>query len=391
MVALDQPLPIDGEKTLDVVGDRAFAALIRDLARDPATFNTRVSPHDEMYLFVMDQTGGKSRTSLFEYFTTGYRIFDTMHKVVDWYFGGFHNVGKMLEFASGYGRATRFLVQHMPPERVWVCDIYGDAMDFQRRWLGVNAVVSVPGPDQFPPRGMPAEGELDFLFACSFFSHMPESTWALWLSKLYRLVSSTGAMAFSVLDIAGAGDSIASSQDFHFIPVSESRTLDAEQYGVTFVSEDYVRRTCRQVLPPNAAVHRIPRGINYHQDLYIIANDPGRDLASLRFAHHPIGYIDGWKDLLMGRSRLSGWAYDPNPGGEIKDVWIAINGETVGRCRPSHPREDVAKALGSAALRSGWHRNLWSSRWKPHDVVMVKAVNSHGIERVLSCETYRPS
>ena len=389
MVDLDQTLPTCKDEILDVAGDPAFSALIRDLTREPATFNTRISSRDEMYLTVMDQSGGKVRTSQFEYFTTGHRIFDTMHQIVDWYFGGFHKVGKLLEFASGYGRSTRHLIQHLPAERIWVCDIYADAMDFQRKWHGVNAVVSVSGPDQFPPPGMPTDASFDFLFSCSFFSHMPESTWASWLSKLYRVVTPTGAVAFSVLDITLAGDSISSSRDFHFVPVSESRTLDTEQYGVTFVSEDYVRRTCRQVLPPTVTVHRIPRGINYHQDLYIIANDPGRDIGSLRFAHHPVGYTDGREALRSGRSRLHGWAYDPNPGGEIKKVWIAINGKTVKRCRPSEARGDVAKELGSNALGSGWQSNLWSFHRRPHDVVMIKAINSHGLERVLSCDTYQ--
>ena len=375
-----------GAGSLDVGGDPAFRVLLGDLARDATTFNARVSLDDEMFLDSLELTGGDRRQALLDYFANGRRIFDAVGSIVYWYFGGFHAIGRYLEFAAGYGRSIRYLVQHLPPERVWVCDIYGDAMRFQRRWHGVHAVESVPGPDRFPPPGMPGEGSFDFLFACSFFSHMPESAFAPWLERLYRLISPRGAMAFSVLDISLTSIDPDRSSDLKFYARSESRSLDKKQYGVTYVSRDFVERACRAVLPPHVALHRIPRGLNNHQSIYIIANDPTRDPAGLAIGHHPIGSADACERRGPDGLLLRGWAADPNPGGRIEGVHVAVNGRTIRQCRPHRDRADVAAIHGDFAQESGWECPLAMSEARPRDVVMVKAVNEMGLGRVLFCD-----
>ena len=389
MSAIAGAVPVTESGLLDVGGDPAFRILLEDLAEDAATLNARVSRDDEMFLDAMHLNDGNLRRSLLDYFTNGRRIIDVIRSIVRWYFGEFAAMDRYLEFAAGYGRSIRYLVQHLPPERVWVCDIYEDAMQFQRRWHGVHAVESVPSPDQFPPPGLPGEGSFDFVFACSFFSHMPESSFVPWLEKLHQLVSPGGALAFSVLDLSLSTPDPVQSPGIRFCRTSESRTLDRNQYGVTYVTEKFVRRACRAALPPRVAVHRIPRGLNNHQDVYIIANDPARDPAGLVLGHHPIGFMDACERRDGGRLLLKGWAADPNEGGGIESVRVAVNGRTIRHIRPHLGRGDVAALHGDFALQSGWECPLGASEARPRDVVMVKAVNDMGLERVLFCDHLR--
>ena len=58
-----------------------------------------------------------------------------------WRFGSLERVGKILDFASGYGRVTRFLVRDVPPELVWVADVYADGVRFQEELAAAEKFV----------------------------------------------------------------------------------------------------------------------------------------------------------------------------------------------------------------------------------------------------------
>ena len=156
--------------------------------------------------------------------------------------GGSAGSGKsraFLDFASGYGRSTRFLIQELSPKRVWACDIYANAIAFQRRHLGVHGVVSVPDPADFP-RGQ----KFDFIFASSFFSHMPESSFGSWFKTLrYLLTPPRDPRVQHARRLAAYPlDCIVPPEGMVFFPMSESRSLDANQYGSSYVNEEFVSR-----------------------------------------------------------------------------------------------------------------------------------------------------
>jgi SAM-dependent methyltransferase len=369
--------------------DRGIREYLRSQPINPATFNTRISPKDEMFLFTLESTNGNRHVSYLDYFTAGRRNLDWVRQVVEWYFGGFGNVSRYLDFASGYGRGVRYLSQAMPPERIWACDIYAAAMAFQRRWHGVNAGVSVTDPDRFPPEELASGPGFDCITAVSFFTHMPQRTFARWLAKLYGLVAPGGMMAFSVHDmslVAGIPGYDATA-DFLFFPRSESKTLDGEEYGGTYISERELMGIIREVLPPQVAVHRIPRGINFHQDIYIIANDPARDPSVLDFQHHPQGWLEGFALQPTDDLLVHGWAADPNPGGRVEEVQVIVDGRIVQRCRTNVHRPDVAAKIGPWAKHSGFGCRLEGGRYDLDDVMLVRAVSSRGLELVLYCDT----
>src|SRR6478672_11455417 len=93
-------------------------------------FNTCIHPSDQMLNFVASVLGSEE-TAREQYFRSGAQLMEVVRQVVEWKFGSLEKVTAFLDFASGYGRFTRFLVQHMPAARIWVSDIQANAVAFQ--------------------------------------------------------------------------------------------------------------------------------------------------------------------------------------------------------------------------------------------------------------------
>ncbi|HEY0781324.1 MAG TPA: class I SAM-dependent methyltransferase, partial [Thermoanaerobaculia bacterium] len=108
-----------------------------------------IDPHDEMLAFLLASHDGDRERALYTYFRSGWSIADALGQVLAWRFGGAAKVGRLLDFASGCGRVTRFLLEAVPAERVWVSDVLPGAVEFQRRQLGVHAFPSTVQPEDF--------------------------------------------------------------------------------------------------------------------------------------------------------------------------------------------------------------------------------------------------
>lgn len=366
-----------------MAADPVLRAFLKDRLQFPARFPDEINENDEMFLYSLQAHGGNERRTRLDYYAIGSRIFDAVRQIVECHFGDFDAIGAFLDFASGYGRFTRFLLQEMPPSRVWVSDIYADAVRFQRERFGVNGIVSVPDPGYFP-----ADQKFDCIFASSFFSHMPKRTFSAWMRRLYGMLNRGGALIFSVHDVDLLPPSIEVPTGILFAPNSESRTLDKQQYGETYVSEGFVVAVASEVSGGEARIHRIKKGLNHHQDLYVVTNEARSARKELEVAHHPTGYLDICEPSPTGQVSLSGWAADRNPGGDITDIQIFANGEILGNCLPQEERPDVATHLGDpAALLSGWTCQFQGGRVRSDDVVMVKVKNRHKLEQVIAADT----
>lgn len=146
----------------------------------------------------------------------------------------------LLEFASGYGCVTRHLVKLKTNIDVVACDIHPEAMHFISKNLGVTCLQSEKVPEQFPN----AE-QFDIVFALSFFSHMPDSTWGRWLAALFRNVKPSGCLLFTTHGHASMrqlGNPTLSEDGFWFKPTSEQHDLEGAEYGSTITSPAYVKR-----------------------------------------------------------------------------------------------------------------------------------------------------
>jgi SAM-dependent methyltransferase len=377
------------ESNLDLVENPVIKAFIREQAKFPEDFKLNICEDDEMYLFSLkkapDDRDDGTR-ALVRYYAIGRSVLDTVKQVVEWHFGSFENVPSFLDFACGYGRFTRFLIQEMPPEKIWVSDIYANAVKFQTEYLGVSGIVSTGKPENYL-----IDRKFDCILANSFFSHMPERTFTNWLQNLYDLLTPNGILMFSVHDQSLLPPHIEMpANGILFSPQSESQSLDKEEYGTTYVTENFVREIVEKVSGGKAFVHRIQKGICKFQDLYVVTNQLVRDFSELKFNHQPGGYIDVAAFTSKGSLYLEGWAADVNLDGRIDEVQVLVNGEVVQRCEPFYDRPDVAAYFQKdAILQSGWNCYLPKNTVTPQDVLIVKAINNYGGEWILETCTVK--
>ncbi|MEG4074059.1 methyltransferase [Microcoleus sp. Pol14C2] len=371
---------------LDLVENSVIKAFIQDQAKFPENFKLNICEDDEMYLFSLNNVKDDRDRALVRYYSIGRRILDTVKQVVEWHFGSFENVPSFLDFACGYGRFTRYLIQEIPPERIWVSDIYANAVKFQTEYLGVNGIVSTGKPENYL-----IDRKFDCILANSFFSHMPERTFTSWLQNLYDLLTPNGILMFSVHDECLRLANIEMpANGILFSPQSESQSLDKEEYGTTYVTEKFVRECVERVSGGKAFVHRIKKGICRFQDLYVVTNELVRDFSELKFNHHPEGYIDVAAFTNKENLYLEGWVADVNFHGRVEELQVLVNGEVVQRCEPFYNRPDVAGYFeNDGALQSGWSCYLPKNTVALEDVLIVKAINNYGLEWILETCTVK--
>src|SRR5580704_6013853 len=85
---------------------------------------------------------------------------------------------RVFEFASGYGMVTRHLLR-MSSFDVLSCDIHPAAVEFTKTELQGSILPSAENPGEFE-----LTEKFDVVFALSLFSHMPKSSFLLWLRRL---------------------------------------------------------------------------------------------------------------------------------------------------------------------------------------------------------------
>src|SRR5689334_17588766 len=109
------------------------AACVREIAGAEPPLVTLIHPADEMYRFDLAGHHRTPETAAVFYFSMGRDIFHTVSEIAAWRFGGFAAVRSFLDFASGYGRATRFLARAIPADRISVAEIDPGAVRFQEQ------------------------------------------------------------------------------------------------------------------------------------------------------------------------------------------------------------------------------------------------------------------
>lgn len=353
----------------------ALKTFIEDQVKSPQTFNSVISDQDEMYLFALANQGNPDQACL-RYYFNGRRILDAVLQVLNCHFSDLREITSFLDFASGYGRFIRFLTQEIPPENIWISDIYAEAVQFQLQQFGVQGIVSTTYPEDYP-----ISQQFDCILACSFFSHLPEKTFFSWMQKLYSLLSPQGILLFSVHDRALLPEHLMiSSSDLLFIPDSESRTLDVNEYGTTYVGEEFVKNVLQTVSQAEACYFRIPKGICRYQDLYCVTRHPQPDLASLNFCHHPQGRIEQYELTPEGTLLLKGWVSEINPNSQLEGILIFVNNQwfdnALSAPLPSHPEQQFS-----------WSYQLPLTNLDQQDIILIKAINSQGLEWVFEAAT----
>ncbi|NEP88931.1 MAG: methyltransferase [Okeania sp. SIO2C2] len=398
-------------------------AFIQDQTRKPEEIKVNIHPQDEMYLYAFKNTEGKIDEALLRYFSNGKRILDAVKQIVGWHFDGFENISSFLDFASGYGRFSRFLVQEIPVHNIWISDIYPQAVEFQKKLFGVEGIVSTNHPEDYQLNQI-----FDCIFACSFFSHTPQKTFSGWLEKLYSLLTENGILIFSTHDLSLMTiEAETDAEEIYFTPESESLFLNTEDYGVTYVGEKWVGKIIHQATQGKAKWHRIKKGLCGYHDLYIVWNSGVRRQETgdrreelgvrsqkeevlinsevrsqsqnkevgtqkseigtqrlevveqidelLNFHCHPDGGCQQIKMTTTGDIYLEGWAADINSEEKVEKISVLINGKEVESCSPKYE---------SQTQKYQWSFTINSQDLSANDIILVKIINNFHLERVVN-------
>lgn len=333
-------------------------ALLADLGLEEGGIDLAVDPEDEMLEFLVQSHAGDRDRALYGYFQSGASIAESMAQVLRWRFGEPRRIGRLLDFASGYGRVTRFLLTLLPPARLWVSDVYAAGVRFQERRFGVHGIVSTVRPEEFPA----AAGHFDAILVTSLFTHLPAERFIAWLRVLTGMLSPGGVLAFSVHDRSLLPPGVElPAEGLLFQEISESGSLAGSDYGSTWVSEEFVRGALRQALGGAAggasaagSLHRLPRGLCNFQDLYVAVPEAGADFSGLVYRGEPHFFLERCELTAPDRLELRGWA-GPSGCGALAAVEVLLDGQPLARLAIDADRPDVAELLADQRLmRSGW-------------------------------------
>ena len=343
-------------------------ALLRPRIPRWEELNRAIDERDDMLDFAMQLFDRDGDAALTNYFQNGLEQFEMVRHIASWR----GSMKRMLDFASGYGRLTRFLVHDRIADEVTVSDILEGGMEFQAQQFGVKTILSTPQPQNF----ISAE-RYDLIFVASLFTHLPPSTFLPWLRRLAELLEPQGLLVFSVHDESIAPEKV--GEGINFAARSESRVLDVNEYGSTWVTESYVRDQVAAIDPAFACV-RLPRALSEWQDLYVISPAPIVDPKPRR---SPKGFIEQCVVTLEG-IRFTGWAtvVDEPPD----RVQVRVDDDVAAATREFHLRDDVRRSFGTdGSAQSGWdlvvpHDAVRSFRYQ---IVTLSVFSRDGVERIL--------
>lgn len=211
--------------------------------------NCVIDPRDDIYHFFASHPIAANPVR--EYLADGWRTLSELMLVMESVDAPLTKVRSMLEFASGFGRFTRHLAPVLPG-RVTVSDVHPGSVDFLKEQMGVQGFYSTTDPE-----ALRIPGRYELVFVLSMFTHLPPAHWAAWLRKLFEAVEPGGHLVFTVHHEDPPGHKITYSADgTFFVPSSESRELDADTYGTTFATRDWVQSEVRRALGRPATAYR---------------------------------------------------------------------------------------------------------------------------------------
>lgn len=236
--------------------------------RDELNVRPEIHWDDFIFRFLIDNPTFPSEVEAIRYyFQDGRKSAETLKSILSKYRLWDRGDLSVLEFASGYGCVSRHFGEVMPSVRLVISDIHPAAMAFAQEVLGLAAFPSHRDPREFCP-----DTQFDCIFALSFFSHMPRSTWGAWLKALWDATAHGGLLVFTTQGPTSAkylGDPMIPADGFWYSATSEQKDLSTEEYGQTIVTHQFVE--------VEALVQTGQRLTEYspafwwgHQDLYVM-------------------------------------------------------------------------------------------------------------------------
>jgi SAM-dependent methyltransferase len=346
------------------------AGLLAAWGLSPDAPGLAVDRRDEMLSFLRQTYGGDDEQALAAYYRSGRDIAHLLAQVLRWRFGAPLEAEAVLDFASGFGRVTRFLAGEVAPARLWVSDILPAAVAFQTAAFGVAGVVSA-----LHPADLRLTRDFDAITVTSLFTHLPEERFAAWLAALWQRLRPGGLLLFSTHDVALHPDGSRRGESFVFERVSESGSLSLDDYGTSWVAEPFVRQALQSACPEGSAL-RLARALCNFQDLWVVAREPFPGFSGLALQGTPEVMVDDCT-ATAGEVAMRGWAI--NRHGSVARVELTRDGERVAAAVVEEERPDVAAAFGPGHLRCGWRCRLpLPVELRNEAVLGIRAVDGEG-------------
>lgn len=387
----ESPAPPDELAYDEAVLDPAAEAVLAAAGWADAGLVRDVPAADEMLSWAEGHRAGSREQALVTYFNGGLMAARVVEAVLAWRFGA-EGRPRVLDFASGWGRVTRFLVRRRPAADLTVSDIDAAAIAWQRGRFGVAGFASAERAAD-----LACDERFDAVVCLSLFSHLPEASFHAWLARLVDLVAPGGLLLFSVHGESELppGRTLPPT-GIHFEAISESERLDKATYGSAWVSEGFVAAALAGLGRPGLAWRRFPRGLWHFQDLYLVLptqvlpnqvqSEGGADPAGCELPDEPRGALDGWRRRPTGEAELSGWAASARGPARRVEVWLGERCVAVAATRTA--RQDVADLLGERARRSGWSATVARAEAaRSGEVLLVVAEGADGTRGVIHAAT----
>lgn len=362
-----------------------MAAFRRDALHGAALPCTAIHRDDPMLRFFVGQRQGHREAALVDYFATGLQAARVVEGALRWRFGDPLERLRVLDFASGYGRVSRFLVQRLSARRIWVSDILPGAVEFQRTHLGVHAFLSADDPTR-----LACEESFDAVTVASLFSHLPPALFVPWLRRLWSLVRPGGLLLFSVHDAALQPRLRGHVPGTRFDACSEIAELSLDHYGTSWVEEPFVRDAVREAT--GADCLRVPRGLWSFQDVYVVCRGEAPPFAP-RWSR-ATGFVERAERSAEGDLlRVDGWLHDPDgteDGGAAgaARVEVRLDGELLAELPADGPRDDVAAFLGAPGVTAaGWSGEIARAGGFAGESILTICGRSAGRETLLHLGT----
>lgn len=226
-----------------------------------------VHRRDFIFQHILRTRGVDVRGAVNEYFDTGLVSANKLRSLISTEIDLESKPARLLEFASGYGCVSRHLAKWPDEIDLVACDIHDEAKAFYSEYLGAPFIKSERVPEEFD-----APSDFDVVFALSFFSHMPETSWARWLKVLFQHVGPKGHLIFTthgMVSHALIRKPRLSQNGFWFKPVSEQSDLATHDYGNTVTLPSFVKSEIAKLSDARLVLFREGDWWG-HQDLYVV-------------------------------------------------------------------------------------------------------------------------
>lgn len=176
----------------------------------------------------------------------------------------------VLDFASGYGRVGRHFPVIAPRWHYTAMDIHRRAVEFNRKELGLDTLLSHHDPEQI--RG-PAR--FTSIFALSFFSHVRREQFVPWLQALHRLLLPGGVLMFTThgrdSHTVAMPNAVVDAEGYGMIEESEQHDLSKDYYIHAITYEPFVRHAV-QAAGGLKVIAFEAKSWWGHQDMFVVRN-----------------------------------------------------------------------------------------------------------------------